>query len=208
MAGSATVLLSTSYFPPISYMAILAKHKDIIIEQMETYPKQTYRNRCEIMTSSGKLDLIVPVSKPSGNHTITKYVEISYREAWKQHHWKSIRTAYRSSPYFNYYADLIHPLFITKDKYLIELNFKVLTLLNKIIGINTTFSFTEDYIKDNEGIMDLRMKMKPGKMVVSDLKEYPQVFSHKSGFIKDLSVLDLIFNIGPESKGYLLNAGS
>jgi hypothetical protein len=205
MSSADKVILPTSYFPPISYMAFLAQREEIFIEQMETYPKQTYRNRCEIMTSSGKLSLIVPISKPNGNHTLTKDIEISYREPWQQHQWKSIQTAYRSSPYFNYYADILQPLFSLEERSLISLNNKILQSFYQIIGIQPIIEFTDDYIKEVQGHYDLRLKMKPGKLPESNMAEYPQVFSHISGFMKDLSVLDLLFNLGPEAKNYLIS---
>ncbi len=207
MADPQKVLLPTSYFPPISYMAIVTMFHEILIEQMETYPKQTYRNRCEIMTSSGKLNLIVPVTKPFGNHTLTKDIEICYREPWQQHHRKSIQTAYRSAPYFNYYWDIILPLFHQKERSLVVLNEKILELLIKIIGLSTSRQFTRDFIKKQDDVLDLRQTFKPGKENSDQrLPDYPQVFSHKHGFTGDLSILDLIFNLGPESKGYLASS--
>jgi len=198
------VLLPTSYFPPISYLATVTKYREIFIEQMETYPKQTYRNRCEIMTSSGKLNLIVPVTKPFGNHTLTKDITICYREPWQEHHRKSIQTAYRSTPYFTYYSDLIMPLFLLREESLVVLNEKILEVLLKIIGLNSLMQFTQDFIKKPENLPDLRQEFKPGKKSSGQkLQEYPQVFSHKHGFTSDLSILDLIFNLGPDSRGYL-----
>lgn len=199
-----TCLLPTSYFPPVSYFIYLLHFEKILAEQMETYPKQTYRNRCEIMTSAGKLNLIVPVSKPDGNHTLTRDIEISYREHWQQHHWKSILSAYRSSPYFNYYADLLHPLFIKKEKSLFNLNQNILTAISQIIGIKPEIGVTSDYIHEPEGVTDLRRDWKPGKKIEIILPEYPQVFSHLHGFMPNLSILDLIANTGPDTKEYLL----
>jgi hypothetical protein len=208
MFGSEKILLPSAYFAPISYMALVAQKQEIFIEQMETFPRQTYRNRCEILTSAGKLKLVIPVSKPNGNHTITRNIEISYREPWQQHHWKSMQSAYRSSPYFNYYSDILQPIFEEREKLLIDLNQKALSTICRIIGINLSLSFTDDYIKNPENVSDLRSEFTPKrKGIVKIFPEYPQVFSHKSGFMKNLSVLDLIFNLGPEAKGYLLLVG-
>jgi hypothetical protein len=198
------VLLPTAYFPPVSYFVHLANCDRVFIEQMETYPKQTYRNRCEIMTSAGKLSLVVPVSKPFGNHTLTKDVEISYREPWNQHHWKSITTAYRSSPYFTFYSDLFQPLFESRETSLLKLNREILDLVCKIVKLDVTIENTTDYIKAPEGILDLRKEMTPKKQHNGiNFPEYPQVFSHISGFEADLSILDLLFNMGPETGRYL-----
>lgn len=204
MVTDSSVLLPTAYFPPLSYIFQLINGQKIFIEQMETYPKQTYRNRCEIMTSSGKLNLIVPISKPDGNHTLTKDIAISYREPWNRHHWKSIQTAYRSSPYFNYYSDILEPLFNTNETSLINLNLNILKVINQILGINPACEFTTDYINQPEACTDLRAKMKPKRQYSGDsYPVYPQVFSHIHGFMPNLSILDLIFNAGPEARNYL-----
>jgi hypothetical protein len=171
---------------------------------METYPKQTYRNRCEIMTSNGRLNLIVPVTKPFGNHTLTKDITICYREPWQEHHRKSIQTAYRSAPYFTYYSDIILPLFLLREESLVVLNEKILQVLLKITGLNPSRQFTRDFIKNPDDLPDYRQEFEPGGGNSSQrLQEYPQVFSHKHGFTGDLSILDLIFNLGPDSRGYL-----
>jgi hypothetical protein len=204
MTGKPDILLPTAYFPPVSYFVYLVKSSKALIEQMETYPRQTYRNRCEIMTSAGRLNLVVPVSRPGGNHTLTRDTEISYREPWNRHHWKSITTAYRSSPYFNYYSDIIQPLFESKETSLLINNLGIQSIICKILKIKTSIGFTEDYIKQPEAVIDLRGAMKPGKQQQNlSFPSYPQVFSHISGFEADLSILDLLFNLGPETCQYL-----
>jgi len=204
MENYSDILLPTAYFPPVSYFAYLLHHPSVRIEQWETYPKQTYRNRCEIMTSSGKMNLVVPVIKANGNNTMTRDMEICYREPWQYHNWKSIRTAYLSSPYFNYYADIFHPLFTLNERTLIRLNGEILALVLQIIGIEADLTLTSDFIKNPEGCFDLRSLMKPSHQHEIMTPEYPQVFSHLHGFINNLSILDLIFNLGPDSKDYLL----
>ena len=129
-------------------------------------------------------------------------------EPWQQHHWKSIQNAYRSSPYFIYYADIIQPLFELKETSLINHNFMILNTINQIIGIQPELEFTQEYVKEADGFIDLRLNMKPGKMLHQFLLPgYPQVFSHIQGFKENLSILDLIFNTGPEAKKYLLKIG-
>jgi len=198
------ILLPTAYFPPVSYFVHLISNPVIHIEQMETFPRQTYRNRCEILTAAGKLNLIVPVYKPDGNHTLTRDVEISYREPWNHLHLKSIQTAYRSSPYFNYYEDIIQPLFESGESSLLSHNLEILSVISKILRLELSIGFTGDYIKHPADKFDLRAEMKPKKSRPGiALQEYPQVFSHKFGFIADLSILDLLFNMGPEAGRYL-----
>jgi hypothetical protein len=204
MTGKPDILLPTAYFPPVSYFVYLIKSSNALMEQMETYPRQTYRNRCEIMTSAGRLNLVIPVSRHAGNHTLTRDIEISYREPWNRHHWKSITTAYRSSPYFNYYADIIQPLFESKETSLLIHNLWILSIISKILKIKVSTGFTEDYIKQPEAMIDLRGAMKPGRQQQSlSFPAYPQVFRHISGFEADLSILDLLFNLGPETGKYL-----
>jgi hypothetical protein len=175
-----------------------------MIEQMETFPKQTFRNRCQILTSSGRLNLVVPVSKPNGNHTLTRDIEINYREPWNHHHWKSIQTAYRSSPYFTYYADIFQPLFASRETSLAEHNRVILSVLCKILNLNLSVTFTDDYFKQPANVLDLRYEMTSKKPRTGmPFPDYPQVFSYKSSFTEDLSILDLIFNLGPDARKYI-----
>ena len=204
MPKQTNILLPTAYFPNISYFAYFFHCETAWIEQMETFRKQTYRNRCEILTVSGKASLVVPVIKPQGNHTMTKDIEICYRESWQKQHWKSIQTAYRSSPYFTYYTDIIQPLFETRETLLFIHNHKVLLTIADLIGMDFSVNFTKDYEKQPAGILDLRMEISPKKhRPLISFPEYPQVFSHISGFMANLSILDLLFNLGPEAGGYL-----
>lgn len=198
------LLLPTAYFPPVSYFAYLIQSSAAKIEQWETYPKQTYRNRCEIMTSAGKMNLVVPVIKTNGNNTMTRDIGICYREPWQSHHWKSIMTAYRSSPFFNYYADIFHPLFNLKESSLIRLNEKTRAAILQITGIKVELQLTSNFVRNPDACSDLRSIMKPTHEHETMIPSYPQVFSHLHGFMNNLSILDLIFNMGPESKDYLL----
>jgi hypothetical protein len=198
------LLLPTAYFPPIAYYACLAGANEIIIEQKETFPKQTYRNRCEIMTVSGKTTLIVPVTKPNGNHTRTEEVQISKREPWQRNQWRALQTAYNSSPFFLYYSGKLSSLFEPQQSTLLQYNHKILTCLNEIIGIDPEISYSDDYIKTPEGQNDMRELMKPKRAVIGlEYPAYSQVFRHIHGFLSGLSILDLIFNVGPDSKKYL-----
>jgi hypothetical protein len=204
MTNSGDILLPTAYFPPITYFIHTLRGRNIFIEQMEPFPKQTYRNRCEIMTSAGKASLIVPVSRPRGNHTMTKDIEICYREPWQQHHWKALQSAYRSSPYFSYYSDILEPYFNTREISLLAHNQNILEMIFKLTGIACSVEFTGNFVKNPEDTTDLRRELSPKKdRSVIDHPVYPQVFSHKFGFMPGLSILDLLFNMGPEAGAYL-----
>jgi hypothetical protein len=198
------VLLPTAYFPPISYFVFLMKSWQVSTEIMETYPRQTIRNRCEIMTAAGRTRLVVPVTKPFGNHTMTRDIEISDREPWQQKQWKTIQSAYGSSPFFDYYADILHKHFENKEPLLFRHNNNIMLTINQLIGIQATIEFTEDYEKKNMKMFDLRSdKRIIGNQSLYDYPKYPQVFEHKFGFMPGLSILDLLFNKGPESKQFL-----
>lgn len=198
------ILLPTAYFPPISYFVYLTRSREACIEQMETFPKQTYRNRCEIMTASGKAKLIVPITKPQGNHTLTRDIGICYREPWREQHWKTLQSAYSSSPFFTYYADFLQPLFKSRETNLLLHNLSILQTITALIGIQPTVKFTDDFEKQPETKLDLRSATSPKKSGFSfEYLPYPQVFSHKYGFMPNLSILDLLFNLGPEAGRYL-----
>jgi len=204
MTTSGDILLPTAFFPPVSYFVHMIRSNAIYIEQMETFPKQTFRNRCEIMTEAGKASLVVPVTKPQGNHTLTKNVEICYREPWNRNHWKTLQTGYRSSPFFNYYTDILEQLFETQETSLINNNHSILKIIIALLGIELSIQFTQDYEKKPQGMHDLRSEI---SLIKSPLfykfPPYPQVFEHKFGFIPNLSILDLLFNVGPEAGRYL-----
>jgi len=196
------VLLSTAYLAPIQYYTKLLNYDESIIEMYENYPKQTYRNRCSIYGANGLLELSIPVKKIQ-TKTKTKDITIDYATNWQKMHWKSIESAYRSSPYFEYYSDEFLPFYTSKTKYLVDYNSEIQTIVLNILGITTNIRFTEDYFvnKDSEYI-DFRESINPKKKFSDDCfipVEYIQVFSNKSGFIANLSIIDLVFNTGPDA---------
>jgi len=203
------ILLSTSYFPPVSWMASAIQAKSTTIEIHETYPKQTYRNRCHIATSSGILGLTVPVKKVNGNHTKTADIQIDYSTNWPQLHWRSVVTAYNKSPYFLYYRDIFEPVFLKKPMLLVELNHEILIrLFTALDNKHAELIYTREY-ELRPQTPDYRNafhpKIKPGVAGSLDFPRYIQVFEEKLGFLPDLSIMDLLFNLGPESIGYLRN---
>lgn len=198
------IILSTAYFPPIAYFAYLLKAKDIAIEIHETYPKQTFRNRCQIYESNGKLDLSLPVNKVNGNHTKTNEVLISDQSNWGINHWRAIESSYNSSAFFLYYQDDLKPLFHSKSLKLIDHNKLILNTLLGILEINAFPKETSEYRKNYEDAEDLRLALNPKKPIEElNFPDYFQVFNERHGFIQNLSILDLIFNEGPASKQYL-----
>ena len=195
-------LFSTAYFPCISYMARFLEEPSPVIEICDTYHKQTYRNRCRVMTANGVESLSVPVVKVNGNHTMTKDVVISYKEHWQQIHRRCLESAYKAAPYFDHYYDYFKPVFETRFEKLIELNDAALQAVLKALKANREIVHTNDYIHEIEN--DLREAFSPKKEIdCGRFPTYYQVFSAKHPFVPDLSILDLLFNEGPESTSYL-----
>jgi hypothetical protein len=187
--------------PPISWFSVfLNPENEIIFEQFENFPKQTYRNRTNIYGANGKLSLIIPINH-NGKREM-KDIEISYREDWRNLHWKSIKTAYQSSPYFEYYEDKFRKIYDLKEKFLLDFNLKGLEVIQQILKTEKAQSLNEEYIKNPESI-NFREKFSAKLPSEFQMEEYYQTFSDKLGFLKDLSVLDLICNKGPESLTYI-----
>jgi hypothetical protein len=183
---------------------VLFHFDEVLIEQFETYPKQSYRNRCEISTANGRLDLTVPVRKPHGNHTKTKDVEVFNESRWQLNHWRAIESAYLSSPFFLYYKDAYKAFYDQRFEDLMTLNMELMTATLKILGIEKTIFTTKGYEKQPQGVIDLRTFVHPKRPVREHLfPSYTQVFSDRHRFMPNLSIIDLLFNLGPESKDYL-----
>lgn len=196
-------ILPIFYLPPISWFAeFLDAQNEIILEQYEHFPKQTYRSRCTIYGANGKLVLILPIHH-NGKRAM-KDIEISYAEDWQKLHWKSIKIAYQSSPYFEYYEDQLKQIYSSQPKSLIDFNLNALNIILKILKEEKEFSLTEKYQKTPEAT-DFRVQFSAKKESNYLFSEYYQTFSDKLGFIADLSVLDLLCNMGPESATYIKN---
>lgn len=194
-------LLPIFYLPPISWFSeFLKENNEVILEQFENIPKQTYRSRCNIYGANGKLSLIIPIHH-NGKRAM-KDIEISYAEDWQKLHWKSIKNAYQSSPYFEYYETKLQKIYSIQPKSLIEFNIHALKVILEILKIEKDFSFTEEYIQSTE-FLNFRENFSTKKDSEYQLKDYYQTFSDKLGFLRDLSIIDLICNIGPESATYI-----
>lgn len=202
------LLLSTAYFPPVHYLALAAAGRDtVFIESRENYIKQTYRNRCYILTSNGVIPLTVPVLQGSFHKTPVRDIKIDYSKRWQQVHSRAIISAYRSSPYFEFYIDDITGIINSKTTFLLDLNLMTLRLLTESAGLAVQYSFTTDFKAVVDKDQDLRYALSPKNSKINSemfsFKPYIQVFSDRYGFIPWLSSLDLIFNTGPEAAKYL-----
>ena len=197
-------VLPLFYLPPVEFFVQLNQFKpDFVIEREEHFPKQTYRNRANIYSPDGLLTLVVPVIKGSKVHTPVKDVKISYDFKWQRLHWLSLQACYRRSAYFEYYEDDFAPFYEEKETFLFGYNEKLLTLLLKLLKINAPLNYTESYEAGYPGLTDLRNSIHPKKEPGFDQKPYFQVFEERHGFLKNLSIVDLLFNQGPQTINYL-----
>ena len=201
MAGE-TIIVSTSYLPPLGYVSSLLKAGETVIDLGETYPKQTCRNHANIYGPAGKQTLSIPVNKPGGNHTKTMDVRISYALPWQKTHWRAIEAAYNNSPYFLYYQDYFRPFFENEYNYLADFNSEILETLYRLLRIPGQIRVTETYARNPEGMRDLRNEL-TSKHAGAICPPYTQAFSEKHGFLPNLSIIDLIFNLGEEAAEYL-----
>ena len=208
-----TVLLSTAYLPPLDYMVALYASAGVVFEMHETYPRQTWRNRCRIATANGLLDLSIPVEKPHGNPTTSGDVVISGKHSWQHIHWRAIRSAYSKSPFFMYYQDLLEPFYKNPaPQHLVKWNHQLLEAIAGVLHPLPPVHFTEAYARKPEGVTDLRDAFSPKAHrqqleLATQLPPYYQVFDEKFGFQPNLSVADLLFNLGPDAGPALLDWG-
>ena len=193
-------LLPTAYFGPISYYAILLQHPHCSIELHEHFIKQSIRNRCDIYGANGKLQLTIPKQRKGSDKTIIKEIQISYKQNWQKEHWNAIVSSYNSSPYFEYYKDELQPFFEQEEMLLINFNYKLQSVILKLLQEEKEAKTTNEYLHKGN-FSDLRNH----KWNLEKQEKYTQVFMEKHGFIANLSILDLLFNLGPESADYLHN---
>lgn len=199
-----SLLLPAFYLPPVSYFHVIQETEHpILLEQHEHFPKQTYRTRAKIATANGVLNLIVPIVHGGKVHVPMKDVRISYDSNWQRLHWLSLQTAYRSAAYFEYYEDDFVRLYEKKYNFLFDFNVEQLKLLLKCLKLGCSLGRNEKY-SPVFGTVDYRSAIHPKKPSVwTEPKPYYQVFQETNGFLSDLSVVDLLFNQGPQSKSYL-----
>ncbi|QNN44327.1 WbqC family protein [Pedobacter roseus] len=200
-----TAILPLFYLPPVGYFSLLQKlGEDFLIEKHEHLAKQTYRNRASIYSPNGKLDITVPVVKGAKTHTKMKDVRISYDFNWQRLHWLSLESCYRSSAYFEFYEDELSRFYTNKFEFLFDYNFELLEWLNKKLKLNKNFEVTGEYFDDIKPELDFRSIMNPKKQEdIVNNKSYYQVFEDKHQFLPNLSIVDLLFNQGPQARLYL-----
>lgn len=196
-------LFPSCYLAPIAYYYYINNFETTIEDIHENFVKQTYRNRFYILSPNGIQSLTVPLIKVK-RKKIFKDVKIAYDENWQKIHWKSIESAYRSSPYFEYYEDDFQPLFEQKFDFLIDLNTALQNKIVDAIGLEVHIQKSTKYCETDTNLIDFRSSLSPkNKIADLDFPSYLQVFNDRIPFKKNLSILDLLFNEGPNSLNYI-----
>jgi len=196
------ILIHPTYFPNIAHFVAIAHAQSVTFEEDDNFLKQTYRNRAYIYAANGKLLLNIPVIHTQKNRQKYRDVKISQETNWQDLHWKSLLSAYRTSPFFEYYEDDLNPLFTTKANYILDFNLKCFETICECLQLETDYLKTTEYQKTVEDKFDFRFLVS-AKTEEQKFEPYKQVFDSKYGFLNNLSVLDLLFNEGPNSLNYL-----
>lgn len=193
------VYIATAYLGPIQQYCKMLQYPEVRIETAENYVKQTYRNRCVIAAANGPLSLSIPIVKPDTLKCQTKDIRISNHGNWRHLHWNALVSAYNMSPFFEYYADDFAPFYEKKYEFLLDFNEELRRLVCDLLDMQPAVVYTEHY--EPEVANDFRETICPkheGEDPAFHPEPYYQVFREKFGFLPNLSIADLLFNMGPE----------
>ena len=203
------VLLVTSYWPNLHYFFYVLNASIINIEQFDNYSKQSYRNRTQILSANGILNLSIPIKK-NKSEKVVNAIEISYKEDWQKNHWRAITSAYKNSPYFDFFEDDLKVFYSNKYNLLIDYNIDQLKFIIKVLKQKKNIQLTKQYESNPESVIDLRTIIHPKQCYLSDKlvankldQSYYQTFENKISFTPNLSILDLLFNKGLHTIDYL-----
>ncbi len=199
------ILIHPNYFPNIHQFTQIIKANNILFEVSDNYQKQTFRNRTYIYGANGKLGLFIPVIHTHKYRELFKDVKISYDSNWMDLHLKSLQSAYRSSPYFEYFEDDFIKLYSEKEKFLADFNIKCIRLISSLLDLDLDYKISGEYVEKTNDIIDLRDLSNARKEKKIDTPKYIQVFESKHGYINNLSILDLLFSEGPNSVSLITN---
>jgi len=190
-----------AYLPSVEYMSWVINQKKLYFLTSGHYQKQTYRNRAEIYGPNGKLKLIIPVTKNRGsNHQKDIETMVDNNFLWQKNHWRSLQMSYRASPYFEFYEEDFYPFYNNKISSLMELNIGLIKVVLKLLKFEIPIEE-----KNHNKVNEKRDLVISKKIVNVSILKYNQVFIDKHGFLSNLSIVDLLFNLGPESLDYLKN---
>ncbi|MEL0652521.1 WbqC family protein [Algibacter sp. TI.3.09] len=196
-------LIHPAYFPSIAHFVAIANVDELVFETDDNFLKQTYRNRAYVYGANGKLTLNIPVIHSQKNRQKYRDVKIFNEEKWQSLHWKSLLSAYRTSPFFEYYEDELQPLFEMKTDFILDFNLKCFETITECLQLDVNTSKTKTYQEAPADTNDFRFLVHAKKEQPQNFETYTQVFSNKHGFIPNLSILDLLFNEGPNALNYL-----
>jgi len=198
-------LFHLPYLPNIHWFSVFLKSEDIWIEREENFVKSSDRNRCIIAGANGPILLTIPLKGGRDTHRLYKDTQIAMVDNWPGRHWQSIRSAYGGAPFFEHYAHRLEPFFLCKDfSSLFVFNAELHTLILSMLKVNKEWRFTEEYMLDPEASIDYRHLGSQAKTKQLTLPRYYQLFEARNGFQSNLSIIDLIFHLGPQAKDYLL----
>ncbi len=203
-----SLIIENQYFGCVDYYLSLFKFSNIIIEQYESWQKMSFRNRCVIQGANGMINLTIPLENGRDQKCLIKEVKINNREDWQKQHLRSIFSSYGKSPFFEFYRDWLESFYQKKQSYLFDMNLEILFWLKDRLKIQGAISLSDTFAKEYpEEVADLRNRWLPknfqeGKGQI----RYNQVFEEKLGFQPNLSILDLLFNCGPDLKSYTSNS--
>lgn len=201
-------IIDLQLFPSINYIKNLLDCTNITIELFEFTQKMRIRNRYIISGSNGLIALTVPISGGRNQKALYKDTKIDFSEDWQTKHWKTLQSSYNKSPFFEYYAPDLKNIFFSKEEYLVSFNYKMLDWIIKVLKINVLVFFSEFYLERSKSILDLRNNFLPNEVVVEENNwkpRYPQVFQDRFGFLPNLSILDMLFCVGPNTINLLKN---
>jgi hypothetical protein len=197
------VLLSTAYLPPAEYFVRIADSEAVHVEKEENYIKQSYRNRCYLLSASGLQSLTVPVYLGSIHKTPVKDIRIDYSKRWQQVHLGALVSAYGSSPFFLYFYVAIEKIILHSHKFLLDLNMELLMSIIKMVNLEAEITYTTEFLPDTRAENDFRYRISPKKKSDYRTKLYTRVFNTKEGSYWRLSIVDLLFNMGPDTLSFL-----
>jgi len=196
------IILDNQYCPPISYFALLLKAENCLIEKHENFVKSSNRNRCRIAGPNGLQMLSIPIDSGKSHRQLFKDIISSNAIDWQKNHWQSLCSSYRRSPYFEFYEDELKPLFADNSVLIFDLNTQIIKKIIGLLKLDISLAYTTSYQKDYDGFLDARNLYKEN-MFAPALPPYIQVFGDRHPFLNDISILDLLFNQGPQAKDYL-----
>lgn len=194
-----------TYFPCVAQFSAMLEADLVTFEMNDNYQKQTYRNRSYIYGANGKLQLSIPVVFSQKERQLYRDIKIHNTENWQIHHWKSLQSAYKTSPFFEFYEDDLQPLFKQEISYLLDFNKICLEIILDCLQIDLKVAETKNYDKIIFNQTDFRNLVNSRKEPNFNFDYYRQVFVDKHGFISNLSILDVLFNEGPNTVTYLKN---